>query len=321
MINHRLIPFVGSNCFLRVLILSPCVLLGEALCPANCFAAQPSEPDWEPSPLDEIRAIWHDRPLSDIEIVRALAGHLDRRISMSRLIHKTPVNPNPPYEYGMLIGLIAERPYPAKPKGRPEAIETVMQSLGDVENEDELRSYLNLALGLAGGSPSEDAMLRILTDPKTPEEIVAVALDSMSKSKVPIRALPRLLELTEHPMNYVDPDCTRMTPPQRVFAIRDRVVDCMGRLGVKCEKSLVDDGSFAPGSDQRQPTTVVTVDRASLVEKLRLWIVSADESDWRGGMDALNEIPGADVDQLVTTLRADRTLPLEKARSLRELRR
>lgn len=291
---------------------------------AECsLGAQALEEKWEPSPLDEIRAIHHDKSLSDIEIVRALTGHLDRRISMSRLVHTTPLDPSPPYEYGMIIGLIAERPYPANPKARPEAIEAVIRSLGPVENEKEVRSYLNLALGRAGGTPDEADLLRMLEDPDTDEITLAVALKAMSHSKhVPIRALPRLLELSDHPMSSISADsCVGPHDVKRKFAIRDLVIECLTRLEIKAERVLVDDGTVDQMSGKPLPETRIKIDRSSLVARLRDWLRSDDTKTWKAAAHAAKEIRGEDVDRMISDLQAEGTLTFEKLRHFRDLDR
>jgi len=323
MIDRQPWQFTGSrNRLMKIRALSLFTLVGALLATTHTFPAPPEERKWEPSPLDEIRAIWHDKPLSDIEIVRALVAHLDRRISMSRLVHTTPLHPNPPYEYGMIIGLIAERPYPAKPTGRPEAIEAVIKSLGPVENEEEVRSYLNLALGLAGGTPSEPEMLNLLTGSKTSEIIVAVALQSMSRSHVPIRSLPRLLELSDHPMSSIlTPSCVGPAPVERKFAIRDLVLECLVRLGIKAERVLVDDGTMDAISGKPLPATQIKIDRGSLVARLRDWLRDDKPEVWLAAMEAVEDIRGEDVDRMINDLRSDGTLAPEKLRHLRDLKR
>jgi hypothetical protein len=283
--------------------------------------AQAEELKWEPAPLDEIRAIWHDRPLSDIEIVRALVDHLDRRISVSRL-HDPKVKPSPPNQYALLIGLIAERPYPAKPTGRPDAVEAVIRSLGPVENEEEVLLYLNLSVGLAGGSPSEEKMLRVLTDSRTPEEIIFVALQSMSRStKVPIRSLPRLLELSDHPMSSITtPSCVGPAAVERKFPIRDLVLECLTKLNIRAERIMVDDGTVDPATGTPLPATHVKIDRGSLAALFRDCVQSADVRIWKAALDAIIQIPGDDMDKLVEELEVDRTLAGEKGRYLRSLR-
>ncbi len=324
MINDRPMQsiFPGGSCGATIMVLSLCVVSGTSFKTVACYAAQSAEPSWSPMPLEEIRAIWHDKPLSDTEIVRALVHHLDSRIAMSRAAERAKHRPTPAYEYGMLIGLIAERPYPAEPKGRPEAIEVVMKSLGSVENEHQVRLYLNLALGLAGGAPSEEATLRVLADQKTPEEILAVALQSMARSRVPIRSLPRLLELSGHPMGYTyAPSCVGPPVVVREFAIRDRVLDCLAKLNIRAERLMVDDGTIDASTGKPLLATQVKIDRTSLVSKLREWINDADADVWQAAIEATAKINGQDVNRMINELRSNTTLSAEKLRRLRELQR
>lgn len=310
---------ISKNMFSKVLTLSATMLI-SGFCAGQAFPAQTDEPKWKPLPVDEIGALLVNKTLSEAEIVRALVAHLDQRISMSRLLYTTYQNTNPPYEYGMIVWMIAERVYPAKPKGRPEVIEAVIKSLGPVENEKEVRSYLNLALGIAGGTPDEDDLLRMLGDPDTDEITLSVVLQAMSRSsKVPIRSLPRVLELADHPMSSIAGDsCAPPHNVQRKYAIRDLVLECLDRLGIKAEKTLVDDGTVDPASGKPLPETRVSVDRTSLVNRLKGWIVDDDPKVWRAGIDVAKDIPGEDVGQMIDNLRVNRSLNQEKLRHLKK---
>lgn len=284
--------------------------------PSGSSGTQTNKPHWEHIPLDEIRSIYESSELSDLEIVRALVDHLDRRISMSRSIGRMKHRPNPPSEYAMLIGFIAERVYPAKPPGRPEVIETVINSLGALENARDVQTYLYVSLGLAGGSPPESEILRVLEDPKTPEEIIAVVLDSMSRSNVPIRSLPRLLELADHPMSHIDSPGVGPPAPRRVHPIRERVHDCLDQLNIKCEKVSVKDNNVDPASKRILSTTVLKIDRDSLTTRLRDWLLDDDIEVWRAAVDIVRRVPGEDIDKMLKDLKAERALSPEKLRYL-----
>lgn len=285
-------------------------------------------PEWMPMPMDTIRAIYDSDTLSDEEIVEALALHLDKRISMARLQDPRGHRPGPGYEYGSLIGLMIGRRYPAKPPKRPESIEAVLNGLAaraDVANQRELRSYLCLAHNLAGGAPTHPEVLGLLDDRRTPQDIVALALEAMTRSGVPIRSLPRLLELADHPWNLVytvsslsnDDIYTDVGPtkPKRFYPIRVRVPSCLRELSIVVKVSDVEDKEVDAQAGRKLTTTVVAVDRASLVGTLQVWLLDRRARVWQPAASVVRNIPGDDVKAMLADLLKS-GLPREKREAL-----
>lgn len=270
--------------------------------------------------MDEIRRIYESTTLSDSEIVEALTRHLDRRISMSRVGAARGKNPSPPQEYATLIRLLALRQYPAKPPERPEAIRTMLERLDaseGIDNKRELRRYLNIALAFAGGRASESELLEVLNNPETPKEIISITLDAMRRSEVPLRALPRILELVDHPWNYIHQETDDSPPPpKRIYPIRVAACECLGRLGIKCEEVVSEDERVDPEWGQKFTTTTIEVDRDSLVATLRAWFRDDDARIWKPAIEAVRRIPGKDVSELIQNLLEDEELPDEKRRLL-----
>lgn len=253
---------------------------------------------WEPAPMDEVRRIYDSKSLSDEKIVEGLILVLDGRITMARNFPGQG-RPTPGYEYANLLQLIAERPYPAKPVGRPGAIHTVMTTLASknaLQNPAEVNSLLNIALGLAGEAHDAE-LLAFLENQNTASEITFITLSAMENSHVPMRALPRLLTLAGDSMNFVDPSRLGHPKPERIFPMRDKVFSCLKNLGVKSTLVHVDDKPDHWG--RKFSTTVVEIDRPALISKLRESIRSKDLKTKSEALEISQKIGDDDVKSML----------------------
>ncbi len=279
----------------------------------------PTRPQSAPMPMDEIRRIYESKTLTDVEVVSALAGHLDRRLSMSRLEGARKLDSNRGREYATIIRLIVERPYPAKPADRPEAIKSVLDDPArwpGVENPDEVRTCLRLAYNLAGGVPADPELLELLDARGTPREITVLVLEAMARSGVPVRALPRLLELAEDPWGEVVANDVGPPKPRRIYPIRERVPDCLRKLGIVVETLDVEDRQVDAQRGRKLTTTVVKVDRESLTRMLRAWILDGRAGVWKPAAEVVHRIPGDDVSNLIGDLLSNEKLPDEERQLL-----
>ena len=191
----------------------------------------------------------------------------------------------------------------------------MIKSLGALENERDVRTYLYLSLGLAGGVPPESEILRLVEDPKTPDEIIALTLESMLRSGVPIRSLPRLLQLSDDPTNYVSAPGVGTPVPTLIYPIRQTVCNCLQELEITCE-TLADDQNTVEVEGTSFAPTVVKIDRASLVDRFREWLLDDDNEVWRAAAECVRRIPGEDIDQMLKNLTEERVLSPEKLRHL-----
>lgn len=236
---------------------------------------------WVPMPLDKLSEIENSTELSDVEKVAALTRILDWRISLEPAPNPTGDKPNPKWEFGSLIGRMAQRGNRTDAPGRPEAVQEVLDNLDamdDIVNKEQVRTYLYLALGHAGGNPPERVLLRLLNDPTIPNEILGSTLGAIKKSKagVSLRVLPRLLQFTEHPARYVFPPMLaggtddlgrRLDESRLIFPLRELACEVLQKLGVRCEKTLVE-GNYDPKLKRKLPITVIKVDRRSATRAL-----------------------------------------------------
>lgn len=254
-----------------------------------------SESEWKLVPMDEIRMTYESKTLSDSEIVARLVRYLDQRITMART-HPGHTQPTPGSEYATLLTLIAERPYPATPKGRPTAIHAVLKSLdstSDISNVVEVRALLYLALGLAG-EPHSPEILGFLDSQNSSPELLMIALRSLEHSEVPIRALPSLLRLSTNPWSTIDPKSMGHPRTERKFPVREAVFGCLQKLDVKVE--LIRSPDAQPDSlGRRLEITTINIDRPSLVEQLRKRLRSDNPQTKAESLDIAQRIGGEDV--------------------------
>lgn len=268
--------------------------------------------------LTQIRTVYEDNTLSDSEAVNALVRLLDDSISDWKVAKAEGLAPSSwavrvhARNSSMLIAMIAERQFPAKPPGRPKAVAEALKTLNDRKNVRELRSYLNVSLAYAGGVASDRELLEVLGDSDTPKEIVAVTLEAFDRSHVPIESLPDLMRLSQDPWwTVADTEGVGHTPvPRRVYPVRENACLCLRRLGIRCEKTLVEDSE----PDLQWHThlaTVINVDRGSLLNKIKRWLLDDNESVWQAAASVVVELDQADVWRAVGELKTS-GLPVKK---------
>ena len=255
-------------------------------------ADEGADQKWEDYPTEEISRIMLSKTFSDAEQVVALTYHLDKRISLAPSLKRpkgTQVSPG--REYKTLINHIVEHYW--KHTARPEVVAAVLANLDrmpNIKNKEAVRSLLYVALALAGGDAPENELLRMLNDPDTPQEIVYQILGGMLGSKrpqdgklpgfvevtncpsrVPLRALPRLLELVEHPWSDITGGDVIGTHDvrERIYPIRELAYACLLELGVKAEKVTVPSKGVDEDGDPQISVTEIRVDKASAKKKLR----------------------------------------------------
>jgi len=273
---------------------------------------------WTEMPMDEIRMVYDRADLSDRQKVLALSQYIDRRISVSRLKQKGISAEDAAYDYAVLIRLIAVNPGAAKPLLRQEiqAVIKQLDSVSNIDNKKEVRTYLYVALSYAGGISPESQLLKLLHNPTTQAEMVHTVLEAMHRSQVPIRALPRLLELSKHPWNMLE-FVTDVGPPQtppRIYPIRTMSCNNLLKLGIRCQATRV------PGKKPSQPAeqweTVIRIDRNSLVAKLQAWLLSNERKVWQAAADIAYQIPGKDVQAMLHDLLRSGKLTAQKKQAL-----
>jgi|GEM_PF-4355351 len=274
-----------------------------------------------PLPLDKMNSIRFDTNLSDQQKVLALIHILDQRISQAPIPDPTGNKPAPAHEYSYIIRYIAAHNDDTKASrnGRIHAIETVISQLNtlqDITHKDEVRTYLYIALASAGGNAPEDVLLSLLNNPDSPTDILNAVLIAMQYSTVPIHSLPRLLELTEHPYNYVFLNDLGTPNPRRIYPIREAALADLTQLGIQAKAVSIKDEKVDPGWKARLSTTVIEIDRKSLVAKLREWLSSDDPKIWRPAAEVIHQIPGDDIKTMLTNFLKQNKLSDEKKQVL-----
>jgi len=285
-----------------------------------------NSPEWVPFPVKEIGKIIDSFELSDIQKVEALTRHLDKRISLASVEnppgHKYPTShkPDPAGEYAGLIRAIADKNNRTDSPGRPKAVQLVLSrldNLPDIVNKEQVRCYLYIALAYAGGNVPESKLLGLLNDAETSPAMIQVILQAMEKSAVPIRALPRLLELTKNSYHYVFMLDIGPPNPRRIYPIREAALAALTQLGIQAKAVSIADENVDPGWKARLSTTVIEVDQKSIVTNLRQWLGSDDPQIWKPAAEIIPQIPGNDVQEMVAELMKQNTLSAEKKRALK----
>lgn len=262
---------------LKVIAVLVTLLVGSA---SFADADESGSTKWTPLPMDEIRKTINSTELSDAQKVTALTRHLDKRISMEFVKRVSEHEANLHYmDYARLIGFMSLLDRPVKAPRTPEPIQEALDkldSMTDIVNKERVRVYLYIALGKAGGNPPERVLLTLLNDTKTPNWVLCSVLGAMQNSKVPLRALPRLLELVSDHWNYVQPAMLaggtddlgrRLDESRLIFPLREIACEVLQKLGVQSEKTLVE-GDYDPKLKRRLPITVIKVDRRSSARAL-----------------------------------------------------
>lgn len=281
-------------------------------------AAEAGSQVWRPMPMDQVRVILNDSSLSPTEKVARLTVQLDERISMSGIKGGPNVGPTPGSEYGSLIALMATRGYSVDAQVDFHPIEAVLDKLDstpEIQNKQEVRSYLNVALLYARGNPPESEILKSLNNSDTPKEVINLILQGFKRTHVPIRALPRLLELADEPWNYVHWPGVGPQKPEKISPIKNEVAECLHALGVKAEKVPLEDKESDEWGNRLTSTSIV-VDRQSLRARLRELILDDNNEVWQPAVDAVRKIPGNDIRDLVNGLVKSDSLPDAKKRAL-----
>ena len=245
-----------------------------------------------------VETILENKSLSDTEKVAALAYELDKCITLAPLTPPDILNTTdyekkkmqPINDYDWLIDSMA---WDRKGKVRPQAVASVLDNfntMAGIRNKSAVQSLLYVALNLAAGDAPESELLDLLDDPDTPSQIRFRILSGMLRSKrprvspniytdnlptlfwtpgpprVPLRALPILLELVDDPW-----DTTFYTADSlvRVYPVRELAYACLLELDVKAEKISVPDTEFDERGKLKLPKTLIRVDKASARKKLR----------------------------------------------------
>lgn len=269
--------------------------------------------------LDEIRSIYENRQLTDAEAVWRLTNQLDQRITLMQESQSGLAGAS--RDIAMLIGLIAERPYPSRPKGRPDAIRAALERVETLQNEAEARKYLQLALGLAGERVPESVLLDALDSTSNSEQLVLVALRAMNRSRVPIRVLPALLRLSDHPWHYTDsPMDVGPQNPRTVYPIREAVAESLRKLQIETIAITVD-ANPSDSQSAGRTRTLLSVSKRSLLEQIGGWIGSADPEIWKPAIAVASELPNGSVLRLISDRLRTESLPVEKREALADVQK
>lgn len=262
---------------------------------------------WMPLNMARIREdILENQSLTDEQQVVALTYELDKRITLAPLApdpsdlvqfntRSDRRQMTPGSDYGKLISFIAEGYRIVKeggPYARPEAVAATLAKLNtlpNIQNRNTVRSLLYVALSEAGGDAPRDELLRLLKQPDTHQEVIYHLLSGMLLSKrpevqylprvtplpfdlpsrVPRRALPRLLQLAEHPWSYAIPEPAGPGFDRRIYPIREMAYACLLELGVTAEKQVVPKDSLNEDEDPQITETIIKVDHASAEKVLQ----------------------------------------------------
>jgi len=308
----------------------------------NASAVKDDYTRWQ-SGLEESNRIQTDVNLSPLEKVEALTRLLDKQIT--RIIWWTSATdrPNSGYEYVRLIMYIAEESDQKKRPAKIDAINSTLQKLDtmpSIANKQQVHSYLNLALAYAGGNASEVELVSLLNNPEvkhtfdvpsmippeTSDHMVNFVLDTMLQSKVPIRALPRLLSLSAHPLQFTksrEGETERQGTPTpyivRTFPIREKAFDALQHLGVQCEKLEIQDPEIWPRRPNKLSTTIVQVNYQSVADNLRKWLLSNDPAIWQIAAEITPAIKEAKVQSMLTALLKENQLSDDKKTFVRKI--
>lgn len=281
---------------------------------------------WEPMDMAAVRNIL-DGTASEREKAKALVQILDTRISFSRHVSSTKLNPNPASEYASLIRLLGTPVWQPESeqmenrrKDRIRALEELISKVRVIplNNGQHVEAYLHIAAALAGAAGYGDTIAALLDGPDCPKEVLALALEAL-KVECPITALPSLLRLTKHPWAYVYTEDVGPQRPERIFPIRLGAYACLQRLGIQCKVTKVKDDTPDPMWNVVLDTTVVEIDREALQEKLRSMLLSDDQ--WKIARDSIRDDGRQDMHQLLVSIMQSETFPADKTRELEALAR
>jgi len=212
---------------------------------------------------------------------------------------------------------------------RPKPIQQFIDSMKRSEwsSFEQLRRSLYIALGYAGGDPPKGVLLSLLTAENTPPVILEFTLDAMANSRVPIRALPRLMELSDHPNKTSVTHHVGELTEEVTYPIREGVCDCLNALHITCEvrprtkvigeKELPLDDGKTHTMKIRKKTNHIHIDRSSLVDQIRTWLLSDDPSTWKPALEVVQKMKAEDVREMYERLKAKGQLS-ERKRSYEE---
>lgn len=302
-IGRKVLQMIDKQ-FMKLLIIL-LLLLGSS---SSQILSAESDKVWTPLSMEEIATILSRDDLSNVKKIEALTRQLDRRITLSNIKDRGSKRDSTD-EYTTLMAFIAVPGLRTDTPKDPEAIKTVLSELDTTEgikNKEKVRTFLYIALGIAGGHSPEAVLLSFLNDPHTSKELLDSVLGAMYYGDVPIRALPRLLQLSHHPTNYIDPGpdvgIGPESHPQRIYPLREMAYRNLQKLGIQCNKVLLEDKTIEPQMRHKLFITEIRVNRASLVAKLRAWLLSDDPQVWQPAAEIARQIPGQDVQAMLHQL-------------------
>ncbi|MDD2708930.1 MAG: hypothetical protein PHV34_13170 [Verrucomicrobiae bacterium] len=277
-------------------------------------AAGKDIPAIQPLPMDQIRTLYENKNLSDASVVNALVDYLNERILQSKQPTAAGAmkGVNPARDIAILIRLIAKNPHSSKSDERMKAIRQAMEAFKDSENAKDLISYLNLAIGLNGEKIPENQVLGILTQERVPPEIIIVLMDAMSKSDVPIRALPELVRRSKDPFYYDQEEGVGLQSLQRIYPVREAAYSCLLRLGVRCDKERRNAVEDDKEGGVKRGELIVNIDRTSLLMALQKWLAAKDADVWQAALDVVADLSEKDILKTYEELKKSGVLSKEK---------
>lgn len=301
----------------------------------------------EPTSLEARNAILANEKLTPVGKVAALARFLDQVISEASPSIQATLSPSLDttahdnvedkdkkdtvselhfaYRYTGVITFMANPTTGASKIRNPQAIREVLDGLDempDIKNKILVRDALYIALAYAGGEPPASEFLKLLNTSEL-GPITVIILQAMRNSQVPIRSVPRLLQLLDDSFYFLDDGGTDLGEynPKRIYPVREAACEDLAALGIQCEKTRVEVEQYEDIAHQtlKMPTTQIKLDRQALLNKLREWMQSDDPQTWSAASEVLQQIPDADVRALLDELRNDQNLSPEKRTALKKL--
>lgn len=264
----------------------------------------------------ELSRIVRSSTLPDEQKITALAKLLDRRIVPENITLSEKEAEDYGRDLAQLVTAIAYLNHPIKNPGTALSIHRLIQSgaSSGFRNTQQVMTYLNIALGLAGGNPPENVMLTLINDGNTSDDVLKLTLRAMTVSGVPIRAIPRLLQFGQHNRSHIERDDLGPSHPRRVYPVRKAAAECFEKLGVDVKRTMAHETPI--GWKEQISVTNYLVQRQSLAGKLEQWILSDDESKWRPALESARSISGPEVATMLRSLKEKSGLPDYKRKIL-----
>ncbi len=246
-----------------------------------------------------VEAMLKDADMTDEVRLAKLASLLAERVAIT--LSGEYARSGAGREYARLAGMMANESISIK---NTRSLEKLYESMVKEKARHAVCIGLALAWARGDGTPAEPALAVLAEWTEDADPAMAGMALYVLMPAVPLEATPFLLKLVHHPF-YSGEGITPHRPPEpRVYPVRRAAVECLRKLGVVVDTDV----------ELRE----VCINRPSLVNRLRAWVMDADEAVWRKGVRLLRLVSGEDVKALREQLRAEKDLPEAKRTALHE---